>query len=393
MGIFSSIANEAKRNFIARSDEARQDIIYRYPEKNIRMLTQLTCQPDEMAIFVKDGKVAGHLGPGGTYSLDAKNIPFLSALLEKVTDGNLFVAELYFVSTREVPSIKFGGPLGSVTDSVTQMMCEAMVYGDFSVKVTDAEKLIFGMVGSGKQLQTNNAFLDWFKGILMKYMSDAVGELGEKGWSLNKMISPHFKLELQEAVLQQIKDEIDRYGIQVVQFGNFVLSITDEDKAELNKRNMAIADDQRRMALAQNPAYMAVAQAEMLRGAGTGMAKGGEGASGALGGMGMGMGFGMANMFAQQQMMQQPMGGQPAAQPQTMPCGSCGQQTPPGKFCSSCGKPLAAGSKCECGSDLAPGAKFCPNCGKPAAGPKKCECGTELAPGAKFCPNCGKAAG
>lgn len=391
MGIFSSIANEAKRNFIARPDENKADIIYKYPEHNIRMMTQLTCQPDELAIFVNEGKVKGKLGPGGTYTLDAKNIPFLSALLEKATGGNLFIAEVYFVSTRQVPNIRFGGPLGSVTDNVTQMMCDAMVYGDFSVQVTDPEKLLFGLVGSGTQLQTGNAFLEWFKNILLKYLSDAVGELGEKGWSLNKMISPHFKLELQKALLEQIKDEVDAQGIKVLSFGNFVLSISDEDKAELNKKNMAIADDQRRMNLAQNPAYMTVAQAEMIRGAGQGMAKGGEGAGGAMTGMGMGMGFQMANMFGQNMQQQQAQQQVPAPAGQVK-CPACSQLTPPGKFCQQCGKPL--GAKCECGADLAPGAKFCASCGKPAAGagPKKCECGTEIAPGGKFCPNCGKPA-
>ena len=44
MGIFSTITNEAKRNFIARPDEAKNDIIYKFPEHNIRMMTQLTCQ-------------------------------------------------------------------------------------------------------------------------------------------------------------------------------------------------------------------------------------------------------------------------------------------------------------------------------------------------------------
>jgi membrane protease subunit (stomatin/prohibitin family) len=390
MGIFSGITGEAQRNFIARPDEARQDIIYRYPEKNIRMMTQLTCQPDEMAIFVKDGRVVGKLGPGGQYTLDGKNIPFLGALIEKFTGGNMFIAEVYFVSTHEIPSVRFGGPLGTVTDTVTQMMCEAMVYGDFSVEVTEPEKLIFGLVGSGKAMQSNNAFLEWFKNILLKYLSDAVGELGEKGWPLNKMISPHFKLELQKAILEQIKGEVDKYGLRIVQFGNFVLSISDDDKAELNKRNMAIADDQRRMNLARDPAYMQVAQAEMMRNAGVGMSKGGEGAGGALTGLGLGMGMQMANAFGQQQQQQQTPRPQQA---QTLTCPACGAQTTPGKFCNHCGKPLAAATKCECGTDLAPGAKFCNNCGKPAAaGPKKCECGTDLAPGAKFCNNCGKPA-
>ena len=358
MGILGAITGEAKRNFIARPDEARADIIYKYPEKNIRMMTQLTCQPDELAIFVKEGRVVGKLGPGGTYTLDGRSIPFLSALMEKVTGGDFWVAEVYFVSTREVPAIRFGGPLGTVTDNVTQYMCEAMVYGDFSVKVLDPEKLLFGLVGSGRALQTNNAFLEWFKGILLKFLSDAVGELGDKGWSLNKMISPAYKLELQDAVLGQIHKETDKYGLQIMQFGNFVLSIADEAKAELNKRNTAIADDKRRMELAQNPAYATVAQTEMMRNAGVGMAKGGEGAGGAMTGLGLGMGIQMA----------QAMGGmvRPASAPGgTVACPACGAASAPGKFCSSCGKP--AGPKaCACGVELAPGAKFCAGCGKPA---------------------------
>ena len=63
MGFFGTIKDEAKRNFIARADEAKGEIVYKYPEKNIRMLTQLTVDADEVALFVKDGKVvAVHVG-------------------------------------------------------------------------------------------------------------------------------------------------------------------------------------------------------------------------------------------------------------------------------------------------------------------------------------------
>ncbi|RYZ34026.1 MAG: SPFH domain-containing protein, partial [Myxococcaceae bacterium] len=50
MGIFDSIKGEAKRNFIARSDEAKGEIVYKYPEKNVRMMTQLTVDADEVAL-------------------------------------------------------------------------------------------------------------------------------------------------------------------------------------------------------------------------------------------------------------------------------------------------------------------------------------------------------
>ena len=377
MGFFS----EAKRNFIARSDEARADIIYRYPEKNIRTLTQLTCQPDESAVFVKNGQVVGILGPG-VHSLETNNIPFLSSLLEKVTGGDLFIAELYFVSTREITGVKFGGQLGTITDPVTQMMCDARVFGDFSVKVSDPAKLIFGSVGSGRTMHTNNAFLDWFKQILLKFMSDAFGELSAQGWSLNKMLNPASKLELSEAVLKQVKPEVDQYGLEIVRFGNFNLSISDEDKAQLNKLNMAIADDQRRMQLAGDPRYAQLAQVEMMRGAGKGMAKGGEGAGTAMAGIGLSMGMGMVNNMFQQGAHQQA--------PQSVTCPNCGQPSAPGKFCNQCGKSLTPPTiKCVCGAELPAGAKFCSSCGKPQ-GPAKCECGADLTAGAKFCNACGK---
>ncbi|MGZ6130403.1 MAG: SPFH domain-containing protein, partial [Myxococcaceae bacterium] len=118
MGLFDGLKGEAQRNFIARSDEAKNDIVYAYPERNVRMMTQLTVGADEVAIFVKDGQVQGKLGPG-RHTLDSQNIPFLGKFIEGFTGGNLFVAEIYFVSIREFPGVKFGGPIGDVRDPET----------------------------------------------------------------------------------------------------------------------------------------------------------------------------------------------------------------------------------------------------------------------------------
>jgi len=109
LGLFDALKGEAQRNFIARSDAAKNDIIYAYPERNVRMMTQLTVGADEVAVFVKDGQVQGKLGPG-RHTLDAQNIPFLGRFIEAFTGGNLFVTEIYFVSLREFPGVKFGGP-------------------------------------------------------------------------------------------------------------------------------------------------------------------------------------------------------------------------------------------------------------------------------------------
>ena len=48
MGFFDKVKGETQRNFIARADEAKGELVYKYPEKNIRMLTQLTVDADEV---------------------------------------------------------------------------------------------------------------------------------------------------------------------------------------------------------------------------------------------------------------------------------------------------------------------------------------------------------
>lgn len=297
MGFFDTITGEAKRNFVARADEAKGEIIYKYPERNIRMLTQLTVDADEVALFVKDGKVEGKLGPG-RHQLDTNNIPFLSRILEKFTGGNLFVAEVFFISTREFPGIKFGGPIGDVRDPETGLGIGTMVYGDFSIRVTDPEKLVVGLVGMGRG--NNQEFVNWFKNQVLKVTRDRIAELlVKKRWPLLDVTSGAYTEEIETEVIAGLKPHVDGYGLTVVRMGNFHISIKEEDEATLKKFSKDVAYS--RVA----GGFQQYAQGQAMLGAAEGMAKGGGGSDGAMQGMGMGMGFGMAQMFTNMQQQQQ----------------------------------------------------------------------------------------
>ncbi|RKH22011.1 SPFH domain-containing protein [Corallococcus sp. CA041A] len=293
MGIFDSIKGEAQRNFIARADSAKGEIVYKYPEKNVRMKTQLTVDADEVALFVKDGKVEGKLGPG-RHTLDTNNIPFLSRLLESFTGGNMFMAELFFVSNREHTGVKFGGPIGDVRDPETGLGIGTMVYGDFSIRVTEPEKLVVGLVGMGRA--TNEEFLGWFKGQVLKVTRDRTAELlVKKKWPLLDVTSGAYVEEMEQEILAGLKPHVDSYGLTIVRMGNFVVSIKPEDEVTLKKLSKDVAYS--RLA----GGFQQYAQGQAMLGASEGMAKGGGGSDGAMQGMGMGMGFGMAQMFANQQ--------------------------------------------------------------------------------------------
>lgn len=355
MGIFDGIKNEAQRNFIARADEAKTDIIYRYPENNVRMLTQLTVDADEVALFVKDGKVQGKLGPG-RHTLDSNNIPFLSRLVEKFTGGNMFITEVYFVSTREFTGVKFGGPIGDMRDPESGLGIGTMVYGDFSVRVSDPEKLVVGLVGM--RSAGNEEFLGWFRSQVLKVIRDRVAELlVKKRWPLLDVTSGAYTEEIEQEVLDGVKPHVDHYGLLVVRLGNFNISIKEEDEGTLKK----LSKDTAYSKLAGG--FQQYAQGQAMLGAAEGMSKGGEGGGAALQGAGLGLGFAMAGNLAQAQGQARGAAGGGMA---GIACASCGT-TGSGKFCTNCGKALAATRACPgCGNELAAGAKFCSNCGKSA---------------------------
>ena len=105
MGIISFIKGGVAELAIARPDSAKDFWVYKHPDQTIPMKAQLTVDSDEVALFFKDGKYVGSFS-AGRHTLDASNIPFLGQLIDKFTGGNVFICEVFFVTTREMPALK-----------------------------------------------------------------------------------------------------------------------------------------------------------------------------------------------------------------------------------------------------------------------------------------------
>ncbi|MCL2824238.1 MAG: SPFH domain-containing protein [Polyangiaceae bacterium] len=411
MGILDFVKGGVKEMMIARPDDKKQLIVYKHPDQNIPFWSQLTVDSDEAAVFFKDGRVVGILGPG-RHTLQSQNIPFLNNLVKQFTGGDVFIAEIFFVKTQPVRDIPFGGPIGMMIDPLTSEMCTPRMFGKFSLVVTEPMRFVVGYVGQAAA-GNNDQTLDWIKGLFFLGVKTVIGELCE---TENKSIIQ--AVALTQVLAQRFVERapnLDDIGVRVLQMGNFSINFDEEEKKRLIEAQAEVAKAQRGVRVARAEAearqhkldqdfnqearyvqhvagnWQNYAGGRAMIGAGEGMSKGGSNSGVAAVGAQMAMGMGMANMMANQARpqgpqypqpnMPPPQGqyGQPPVYPQAAApspaggiatCPKCAASVAPGRFCAECGAQLTAPAKkfCSgCGTELAATARFCANCGTPAA--------------------------
>jgi membrane protease subunit (stomatin/prohibitin family) len=295
MGIIDFVKGGIRELAIARPDAAKGLVVYKHPDKTIPMKAQLTVEPDEVALFFRDGLYKGQLGPG-RHTMETSNIPFLDQLVDWGTGGNLWIAEIYFVTTREMPNHKFGGKIGKILDPQSGIPVELMVNGTYSIRVIDPPKLLIGLVGLGND--TEEEFLDWFKQIVLRHVKDDIAELMvKKKWPMLDVTSGAFSTEISTQVIATMRSEIEGYGLEVVRMANFNLAMKEEDEQRLNKiyENAAYM---KMTGSVQNYQAMASANAMMSAGDAMKMPGGGGGGGNALAqGAGLGIGLAMAQQM------------------------------------------------------------------------------------------------
>lgn len=299
MGIFDFIQKGAQELFIARPDQFRGALIYKHPDPTIPNNASITVGQDEIALFYKDQQFVGAIQPGPPTKLETKNWPFLSGLIDKFTGGNLYRAELWFITTREIAGLTFGGRIGDLEDPKTGLAVGTMVHGQFSLQVEDPQKVI-GFFGQ-RSWSNDDEFMGWFKQQLLKTVRDRTAELLVKqNTPLLNVTSGAMTEELEKIYLDAVQPHVAPYGIRIHRLGDVQVKIKPEDEAELK----ALYKDAAQIKLGKEVGgYQAFAAGKAMMGAAEGMKNGGGGGGGdnpMLAGAGMGIGMGMASMFNQQ---------------------------------------------------------------------------------------------
>jgi membrane protease subunit (stomatin/prohibitin family) len=340
------------REFIAVPDDRKGQIVFKWPDVSIRRFTRAIVNADEIAMFVNTGEIVETLEPG-RYQIDASELPGLGAIIDRLSGGNAYRAELYFIGTREYTGFKFGGRIDDVQDPRTGLVVTLRVFGDYALRVVDPAKLITNLTAT-VDVTDNNKIAGWVSDQLLKVLrTNVTTQIIRNGWPILGLSV--YSGDVEQAAIAAANEQLDVYGVSVTRMGNF----------DINQ----LAKDTSYSQLAGG--FQQYAAGEMALGAGQGMAQGGGATEGAFLAAGLGLGGGLGGGFGQQQPPPQQQHQAPAAaQPAGVVCASCHAPGPAGaKFCASCGQPMApAVLHCtECGTELPAGARFCAACGTPVA--------------------------
>jgi membrane protease subunit (stomatin/prohibitin family) len=338
-------------------NDKHDTIIYKFPMNDraeIMNGSSLTVREGQVAIFMKDGRIADVFAPG-RYKLNTQNMPVLTSIMSWAKGFNSpFKCDVYFVETTI-----FGGQKWGTTNPFTMRdkdfgMIRMRGFGQYGFRVTDAKLFMQTFAGSKRELTTTNVS-EHIRGIILSQMTGIIAGSGLSAIDLASSL-----VEFNKIAVHELQDDFENIGLKLTTFVVENLSFPEEVEKAIDKSSqLGILGNKMGV-------YTQMAAADAMRDAAknTGMA-------GTMLGMGV-MGNLGGQMFGAMNAHQQQPPTQTQQQPQTT-------ETGPKRFCPECGEQI-----------LKPHAKFCAVCGKVLPAPSGCgNCGAAVKPNAKFCAECG----
>lgn len=215
-------------------NDSREDLFaWKCDREDFEFGAKLVVQPSQQAVFIRDGQIAGILGPG-THTLETSNIPFLS-LFTKFRFGRCFSARVYFVNHIAHKNVPWW-----MMDSVS---CELDVGGgrtlplDVSASGTmelaiDRNRVVDflnSMLGTGEELSheaVQRKFNSVMNTTLQDYLAVVLEQLHTNPFAPRKSFT-----QAQADLLDKLIPEFAEYGMILKKFYIDTIHMPEDDPA------------------------------------------------------------------------------------------------------------------------------------------------------------------
>jgi membrane protease subunit (stomatin/prohibitin family) len=262
-------------------DDTSDTLAYRFERygNEIKFNAKLVVREGQLAVFINEGQLADVFTPG-TYTLTTRNLPVLATLQGwKYGFESPFKAEVYFCSTRQFTSLKWGTP-GPVTMRDPEFgAVRVTAFGLYSIRVKDPAVFIREIVGTDGNFTTEQ-IADNLRGKIGTCIKEVLPDAGIPIVDLESKV-----VQLGETLKIRIAPAIEALGLDLTEVQVQDVGLPEEVERAIDKAGAMRAIGSMQM-------YTQYETANSINDAANN--PGGLAAAG----VGVGMGFGMGGQMA-----------------------------------------------------------------------------------------------
>ena len=211
-----------------------QSFIYKYPQEDFNIGTQLIVHESQEAVFFRDGEALGSFG-AGRHTLESQNLPYLKKTIKRLSGEEAFHCEVYFINLTTQLGIKWGTDSKiRMFDPISGLHLEIGASGTFNIKVVDGRRLLLKVVGTEKNFlqnqifDTSNCSVGNFKGMIVSKVKTYLAKTIREN-SINILeIDEHIE-ELSEILRVNINKILANYGMILPEFFISTIQTPDTD--------------------------------------------------------------------------------------------------------------------------------------------------------------------
>lgn len=206
-------------------------------DNEIKTGSRIIVREGQVAIFVKQGRVADVLNPG-TYQIDTENLPILSKLGAFATGFKSYlVSDVYFVSTRQNLDLPFGTKNAIVKNDETFNLVRLRSFGKYSMRIIDPVLFLKEFIGT-RNITVVKDITEYIKSVILESVTSAI------------LAEDCSVIELPTKCRGLSKIAMDYSNITTGSFGVRIENITIESISYPDELNKAI-DEQSKISLAR----------------------------------------------------------------------------------------------------------------------------------------------